>query len=183
MAKPVEYHDGARVDFDESFEWYSERSEKAAVGFAAAADEAIEKVIAAPTRFPTTFGGCRYCSLRRYPFRIVFREEPNRIVVVAVALSFPESGSVVADPEVAVFESTVPSTTVAPTATVSVKTALPGASDAIEQVTVPPVPTAGVVQPQPAGSASDTNVAPAGSVSFRVAFAAALGPALVIVIV
>ena len=83
----------------------------------------------------------------------------------------------------AVFEIAVPSTTVDPTATVSVKTALPAPNEAIEQEIAPPEPTAGVVQPQPAGSESETNVVPAGSVSSRVTAAAALGPPFVTVIV
>jgi plasmid stabilization system protein ParE len=85
MAKAIEYLRGARVDFDESFDWYAERSVDAAIGFAAAVEEAIDKVIADPRRFPSTHGRCQYCSLRRYPFRLVFRDEPDRLVVVAVA--------------------------------------------------------------------------------------------------
>jgi hypothetical protein len=34
MAKPVEFLDGARFDFDEAFEWYAKRSIEAAIGFA-----------------------------------------------------------------------------------------------------------------------------------------------------
>jgi plasmid stabilization system protein ParE len=85
MPKTVDYHDGARVDFDQSFDWYNERSRKAAIGFALAVDAMIEQIAADPGRFPLTRGGCRYCSLKRYPLRIVFREEVDRIVVVAVA--------------------------------------------------------------------------------------------------
>jgi plasmid stabilization system protein ParE len=85
MARTVEFLDGARLDFDDSFAWYAERSVGAAIGFASAVDEAIDKVTAEPSRFPSTHGGCRYCSLNRYPFRIVFRDEPDRLVVVALA--------------------------------------------------------------------------------------------------
>jgi plasmid stabilization system protein ParE len=85
MAKPIEYHSGARIDFDESFDWYRSRSVEAALGFIAAVDAAIEKITAAPDRFPSTTAGCRYCTLRRFPFRLVFREEAQRLVVMAVA--------------------------------------------------------------------------------------------------
>lgn len=63
MAKAIEYLGGARVDFDESFDWYAKRSVGAAIGFASAVDEAIDKIVVDPGRFPSTFGGCRYCSL------------------------------------------------------------------------------------------------------------------------
>ena len=85
MAKPIEYHADARVDFDDSFNWYAERSVGAAIGFASAVDEAIAKIVADPGRFPSTFGGCHYCSLNRFPFRVVFREETTRTVVIVVA--------------------------------------------------------------------------------------------------
>lgn len=85
MAKPLEFLDGARVDFDESFNWYAARSAGAAIGFAAAVDEAIEKIEANPARFPPTRSGCRYCPLARYPFRVVFLDQVHRLVVVAIA--------------------------------------------------------------------------------------------------
>ena len=54
-------------------------------GLRAAVDEAFDQILADPGRFPSTHGGCRYCALHRYPFRIIFRDEPNRLVVLAVA--------------------------------------------------------------------------------------------------
>jgi plasmid stabilization system protein ParE len=85
MAKEVEYLDAARADFDASFDWYANRSATAAIGFASSVDDAIGKIVAEPHRFPSTFGECRYCSLDRYPFRLVFRDEPGRVVVIAIA--------------------------------------------------------------------------------------------------
>src|SRR5688572_11443072 len=73
-------------------------------------------------------------------------------VVVAVALSLPGVGSEVAEETVAVLLSTVPAAVPGETATVKVKTALPAGREAIEQETVPPAPTAGVVHDQPAGA-------------------------------
>jgi toxin ParE1/3/4 len=85
MAKPVEYHEDARLDFDESVDYYRQRSTGAALGFTAAVDEAIDQILANPGRFPAIHGGCRYCALKGYPFRIIFRDEPNRLVIVAIA--------------------------------------------------------------------------------------------------
>ena len=85
MAKAIEYLAGARADFDESFDWYRERSVGAAIGFASAVEEAMDKIIADPGRFPSTHAGCRFCTLKRYPFRLVFLDETDRLVVVAIA--------------------------------------------------------------------------------------------------
>jgi len=43
MERPFEFLMGARADFDESFNWYAARSSGAAIGFAAAVDQALEK--------------------------------------------------------------------------------------------------------------------------------------------
>jgi len=90
---------------------------------------------------------------------------------------------VVAEETVAVFEITVPFGTVFPTATTSVKTASPVGSDEILLDTVPPLPTAGVVEAHPAGAVKDTRVVPTGNVSDSTTDAALLGPALLTVIV
>ena len=85
MARQLEYHDGARADSDDSFDWYAKRSEEAAIGFVSAVDEAMVRIMANPERCPKTLAECRCCSLKKYPFRVVFREEYDRIVVIAVA--------------------------------------------------------------------------------------------------
>jgi plasmid stabilization system protein ParE len=92
MPKAVEYLAGARNDFDASFDWYAERDAGAAIGFALAVDDALETILADLERFPSTHGGCRYCLLKRYPFRIVFRGETERLVVIAVAHAKREPG-------------------------------------------------------------------------------------------
>jgi hypothetical protein len=82
---------------------------------------------------------------------------------VAIPLSFPGFGSAVEDDAVAVFEIDV--LAAGSTATVKVNTSLRTPRDAEEQDTVPPAPTAGVVQDQPPGEANDTNVVPDGNIS------------------
>jgi hypothetical protein len=104
-------------------------------------------------------------------------------VVVAVAELFPGTGSLVEEETVAVFDSTVPPATPAPTLTTSVKAELPVPSVPIEQETVPPAPTTGVVQLHPPGADSETKAVPTGSVSERLTLVAALGPAFATLIV
>jgi plasmid stabilization system protein ParE len=48
MAKPIEYLRDARVDFDESFDWYAARSVGAAIGFASAVDDAMDTILDDP---------------------------------------------------------------------------------------------------------------------------------------
>lgn len=82
---PVDYLPGARRDFDESFDWYAERSVQAAVGFANAVDVALSAIAVDPKRFAAIDESHRVCPVGRFPFRIVYRVAPDRIVVVAIA--------------------------------------------------------------------------------------------------
>lgn len=85
MGQTVEFHPEARRDFDESFDWYSERSAAVAVRFALAIDEAVQRIGAVPKEFCRTEHGCRYCVVKRFPFRLIFVEELDRVYVIAVA--------------------------------------------------------------------------------------------------
>lgn len=85
MGKPVELSDEARRDFDESFDWYAQRSDQAAIGFALEFDLISERIAVETNRFPHTLAGCQYCAMRRYPYRVIFRDHGLRIVVIAVA--------------------------------------------------------------------------------------------------
>ena len=106
---------------------------------------------------------------------------PEPSVVVAVPLLFAGVGSAVVEEMVAVFVIVADAPELI--ATTKVKTALPAGNEAIEHVTVPAEPTAGVVQLQPAGEVSETKVVLAGNASVSVTVEAELGPALMTVIV
>ena len=82
---PVDYLPGARRDFDDSFDWYFERSTEAAIHFANAVEAALAAVAADPERFSAADELHRECPVRRFPFRIVYRVVENRVLVVAVA--------------------------------------------------------------------------------------------------
>lgn len=82
---PVDFLPDARADFDESFDWYAERSAEAAARFANAVDAALSAVASDPKRFEAVDDLHQECPLKRFPFRIVYRVEEGRIVVVAVA--------------------------------------------------------------------------------------------------
>ena len=108
-----------------------------------------------------------------------------RTVVVAVELLFSESGSGAAEPIVAVFEISVPDAVPRGTFTTSWNGRFTASAnnELREQLIVPPEPTAGVVQVQPAGELSDWKVVPAGRISVSVTVDASLGPELITAIV
>jgi plasmid stabilization system protein ParE len=85
VVRTVDLLPGARVDFDESFDWYAQRSELAAVGFQVAVEEAIDRIVQDPEHCSPTSRGCRYLPLKRYPFRVIFHYDDKRVVIVAIA--------------------------------------------------------------------------------------------------
>src|SRR5947209_7388933 len=110
-------------------------------------------------------------------------EDGERTVVVAVLLSSPGFPSVVDEVTVAVLLIVEPACAVGLTKTSRVKSALPTANDAIEQVTVPWSPWAGVEHDQPLGADKVLNVVPFGNVSLKETLLAESGPLFLTVIV
>lgn len=82
---PIDFLSGARRDFDESFDWYAERSTQAAERFVDAVNAALEKVATNPTQFTSADGVHRECPVKKFPFRIVYRLVEDRVLVVAIA--------------------------------------------------------------------------------------------------
>ena len=85
MNKTVEFHDGAKVDYQESLDYYKARSEAAAFGFVAAIDDTIERIVSGKVPCSSIDARIRYLRVKKYPFRVVFVERPESIVVIAVA--------------------------------------------------------------------------------------------------
>jgi hypothetical protein len=90
-------------------------------------------------------------------------------------------GSGVVELTVATLARIVPSLTEGETVVTTVKSTLPAANDAVEQVMVPLDPTAGVVQLQPAFGEIDWKRTPAGNGSVSVTVDASSGPSLLTV--
>ena len=85
MPLKVEVHPEAVAEAEAAKLWYEARSHKAAHGFLAELDRAIEQISNAPDRWPNYLHGTRRFLLRRYPFSIVYRQVGNSIDLVAVA--------------------------------------------------------------------------------------------------
>jgi plasmid stabilization system protein ParE len=85
IRRPVELHPEAETEAREARHWYAERDAKAAAGFMAALDHAIELVAEAPERWPLYLHETRRVLTRRYPFAVVYRVLADRVLVVAVA--------------------------------------------------------------------------------------------------
>jgi|SRR5450631_3699201 len=66
-------------------DWYLERSADASVEFLTAVSEALESISRSPRRWPKHLYGTRRFVLHRFPFSIVYLDDPNLLSIIAVA--------------------------------------------------------------------------------------------------
>src|ERR1700687_3886545 len=78
-------HPAAVEDAELATRWYRERSPIAAARFADEVNQAINKILAAPHRWPLGSHGTRKAKLPCFPFAVIYLESENRIQILAVA--------------------------------------------------------------------------------------------------
>ncbi|MFO0592033.1 MAG: type II toxin-antitoxin system RelE/ParE family toxin [Polyangiaceae bacterium] len=83
--KPLELHPAAIQEGEEAAAWYFERDPRVADRFVRELDAALEKIAHAPQRWPVYLHGTRRVRMTRFPYLLPYREEPSRILVVAIA--------------------------------------------------------------------------------------------------
>jgi len=75
----------AWLELEAADEWYRQRSPEASVRFLAAVHEALETIVEGAQRWPKYVHGTRRFILYRFPFSIVYLDEPTVVSIVAVA--------------------------------------------------------------------------------------------------
>lgn len=83
--KPVDLQPAALAEAEAAAAWYAERDQRVGALFVEALDAALHRIAEAPGRWPAYLHGTRRVRLGRFPYVVVYREEPARILVVAVA--------------------------------------------------------------------------------------------------
>ena len=81
----ISFHTDATAELEASAYWYAQRSSTAARDFCVAIDIALANIDADPERFVRIDARHRACSVRKFPFQIVFRHDEGQLHVVAVA--------------------------------------------------------------------------------------------------
>ncbi len=82
---PIEFLAEARRDFDEAFDWYASRSFMAARQLANAIDAALLRISRNAAQLAFIDNMHQECPVKKFPFRVIYRKEQERIVVVAIA--------------------------------------------------------------------------------------------------
>lgn len=85
MTTPVEFHYLADAEVLAARRFYARAGAGVLAGFTAALGDATARVAAAPAMWPPDRYGARACRLKKYPYRLVYVEEPTRVLVLAIA--------------------------------------------------------------------------------------------------
>lgn len=80
----VAYKPKALEEYEQSIEWYAERSIKAAENFIIDVQESIKEIKANPTQFKNRYKKYYETTLKKYPFDIVYIIEAERIVIISI---------------------------------------------------------------------------------------------------
>lgn len=81
----VRLHPEARAELREARRWYYERSPLSATAFAHIVDNAVSRIVEAPTQHPLAEHRTRKLVLQRFPFNIFYLPDASEIVIVAVS--------------------------------------------------------------------------------------------------
>jgi plasmid stabilization system protein ParE len=82
---PIDIHPAARLEQDEAFEWYRERSVVAAERFLQQVEQARSAIQNSPEAWEQYLHGTRRYLLKRFPYVVVYRVTEHNIQVVAIA--------------------------------------------------------------------------------------------------
>lgn len=91
-SKRFRFHPEASQDFREAIGWYRSRSPVVAVEFRATVSDVIRQIVRTPRRWPKYLHGTRRLVLRRFPFSIIYLDDPDVLSIVAVAHSKRKPG-------------------------------------------------------------------------------------------
>lgn len=86
MSRPVDFHRMARRELSAVYGWYKHRSARAVEQFLIRMDDAIERIAGDPEAMPRLGRNYHWCRVRRFPYQVVFRIEPDSSVyIIAIA--------------------------------------------------------------------------------------------------
>lgn len=81
----VSFHPAAAAEVERAQAWYEERSVLAAAGFLQELTRAVQRIRAAPERYPAAEHGTRRILLDQYPFSVFYAVRREEIFILAVA--------------------------------------------------------------------------------------------------
>jgi plasmid stabilization system protein ParE len=84
-ARRIFVHPAALEEAEAAARWYRDRSPRAAARFVEEINQVIDRILAAPQRWPRGPRGSRKVKLPCFPFLVIYRESNSAIQILAVA--------------------------------------------------------------------------------------------------
>lgn len=82
--KPARFLPAAREEFLEAVDYYDLQSPHLGASFRLSIEQTVDVIREYPAAWPEIRPGFRHKLLRRFPYGVIYREEPTEIAVVAV---------------------------------------------------------------------------------------------------
>jgi plasmid stabilization system protein ParE len=86
------FHPEARDEFREAVRWYRARDRRASSELRVKVSSAIRVIAGTPQRWPKYLYGTRRFVMQRFPFSVVYLDDPELVTVIAVAHSKRKPG-------------------------------------------------------------------------------------------
>jgi plasmid stabilization system protein ParE len=84
-SKSFHFHPEARDEFREAARWYRARDLRASSDFRIAVSSAIREIAESPQRWAKYLHGTRRFVMQRFPFSVVYLDDPELITIIAIA--------------------------------------------------------------------------------------------------
>jgi plasmid stabilization system protein ParE len=84
QSKPFRFHPEAREDFRESIRWYRAGSLITSTEFRRAVGDSVQLIAQAPQRWPTYLFGTRRFVLQRFPFSVIYLDDPDLVTIIII---------------------------------------------------------------------------------------------------
>jgi plasmid stabilization system protein ParE len=81
----LSFHPAALDEAVSAANWYRDRSPLAATRFVTELNQAIDRILEAPHRWPRSPRGTRKLKLPCFPFLVIYREAAESVLILAVA--------------------------------------------------------------------------------------------------
>lgn len=87
-----EFHPEALEEYRQAALWYADREQELGLLFIGSVEDAIKRVVDAPTRWRVIDEDVRRCLTRVFPYAILYTIEPDFLLIVAVMHCSREPG-------------------------------------------------------------------------------------------
>jgi plasmid stabilization system protein ParE len=91
-SKPFHFHPEAREEFRSSMRWYRIQNPLVSSEFRLAVSGGVRLIAQAPQRWPKYSHGTRRFVVQRFPFSLVYLDDPDLVTIVAIAHSKRKPG-------------------------------------------------------------------------------------------